>query len=176
MIFKRTLGACAVGAAMSMLGMLPGPASAQEKLVVWWTKGFYPAEDKALNEMIQRFEKKTNTQVELSLYAVQDVIPKTVAALGAGSIPDVAMGHTFDFQVAGKWAAEGRLADLTDVIEPIKGRFLDNTISTAWFAGQDGKKCYFAMPIYQQTMHVNYWKDMLTEAGFKPADIPTGWK
>jgi multiple sugar transport system substrate-binding protein len=58
MIFKRTLGACAVGAAMSMLGMLPGPASAQEKLVVWWTKGFYPAEDKALNEMIQRFERR----------------------------------------------------------------------------------------------------------------------
>ena len=176
MRFKWTLGACAVGVAMSTLAMMPTVASAQEKLVVWWTKGFYPAEDKALNEMIQRFEKKTNTKVELSLYAVQDVIPKTVAALNAGSIPDVAMGHTFDFQVAGKWAAEGKLADLTDVIEPMKGRFLDNTISTAWFAGADGKRAYYAMPIYQQTMHVNYWKDMLAEAGFKPSDVPKGWK
>ena len=76
MRFKRSLSACAVGVAMSTFAMLPTGAAAQEKLVVWWTKGFYPAEDKALNEMIQRFEKKTNAKVELSLYAVQDVIPK----------------------------------------------------------------------------------------------------
>ena len=25
-------------------------------------------------------------------------------------------------------------------------------------------------------MHIQYWKDMLTEAGFKESDIPTGWK
>ena len=48
MRFNRTLGACAVGIAMSTLAMMPTVASAQEKLVVWWTKGFYPAEDKAL--------------------------------------------------------------------------------------------------------------------------------
>ena len=176
MRLQRTLSACAVAVALSAIAMLPTPAAAQEKLVVWWTKGFYPAEDKALNEMVARFEKKTNTKVEISLYAVQDVIPKTVAALGAGSIPDVAMGHTFDFQVAGKWASEGRLVDLGDVLEPIKGKFLDNTISTAYFTGPDGKRAYYAMPIYQQTMHIQYWKDMLAEAGFKDADIPRDWK
>ena len=128
----RTAGFLAVAAlAASFTTLMPAAASAQEKLVVWWTKGFYPAEDKALNDMIARFEKKSGTKVELSLYAVQDVIPKVVAALGAGSIPDVAMGHTFDFQTAGKWASEGRLADIGDVVEPIKGRFLDNTVSTA---------------------------------------------
>ena len=25
-------------------------------------------------------------------------------------------------------------------------------------------------------MHIQYWKDMLTEAGFKEADIPKDWK
>ncbi|MGE3927216.1 MAG: ABC transporter substrate-binding protein [Lautropia sp.] len=176
MRLKRVIGAAAVGAAVATLAAMPLTAAAQQQLVVWWTKGFYPAEDKALNEFVARFEKKYNAKVDLSLYAVQDVIPKTVAALGAGSFPDVAMGHTFDFQVAGKWAAEGRLADLTDVIDPIKDKFLDNTTSTAFFTGTDGKRAYYAMPIYQQTMHVNYWKDMLAEAGFKPADVPTGWK
>ena len=25
-------------------------------------------------------------------------------------------------------------------------------------------------------MHIEYWKDMLAEAGFKESDIPTTWK
>ena len=48
----------------------PVAALAQEKLVVWFTKGFYPAEDKALETMVYRFEQKFNVKVELSLNAV----------------------------------------------------------------------------------------------------------
>ena len=28
----------------------------------------------------------------------------------------------------------------------------------------------------QQTMHIQYWKDMLADAGYKESDIPTSWK
>ena len=35
------------------------------------------------------------------------------------------------------------------------------------------RKAYYAFPIKQQTMHIEYWIDMLTEAGFKESDIPT---
>ncbi|MBV9189859.1 MAG: hypothetical protein JOZ85_05205, partial [Betaproteobacteria bacterium] len=31
--------------------------AAQETLVVYWTKGFYPQEDKALDDMVAKFEK-----------------------------------------------------------------------------------------------------------------------
>ena len=41
-------------------------ATAQETLVVYWTKGFYPQEDKALDDMVAKFEKKTGVKVELS--------------------------------------------------------------------------------------------------------------
>ena len=166
--------AAALGAAMGFSVTLP--ASAQEKLVVWWTKGFYPAEDVALNAMVERFEKKTGVKVDLSLYAVQDVIPKTVAALDSGNPPDVGFGQTYDFQVTGKWASEGKLVDLTDVIAPIKDKFLPNTVSTTYLQGPGGKKAYYAIPIYQQTIHIQYWKDMLAEAGFKESDIPKDWK
>ncbi|MBL8384694.1 MAG: extracellular solute-binding protein [Burkholderiales bacterium] len=170
---RRVIAASLAGASLALAA---GAASAQEKLVVWFTKGFYPAEDSALNIMVERFEKKTGVKVELSLYAVQDIIPKTVAALDAKNVPDVAFGLTYDFQTAGKWAAEGKLNDLSDVIGANKDRYLPNTISTANLMGPDGKKRYYAMPVYQQTIHVNYWKDMLAEAGFKDTDIPKGWK
>src|SRR6476661_9854890 len=82
---------------------------AQETLVVYWTKGFYPQEDKALDDMVAKFEKKTGVKIELSRYSPQESVPKAVAALDSGTPPDVAYGDVFDFQVAGKWAFEGQL-------------------------------------------------------------------
>ena len=94
---------------------------AQEKLTVWWVKGFYKAEDDALFEAIKKFEAKNKgVKVELSQYPIQDMIPKTVAALDAGTPPDVAYADVYDFQVAAKWAFDGKLEDISSVIKPIK--------------------------------------------------------
>ena len=49
------------------------PAHAQETLVVYWTKGFYPQEDKALDDMVAKFEKKTGVKIELSRYSPQEI-------------------------------------------------------------------------------------------------------
>ncbi|MEO6564764.1 MAG: ABC transporter substrate-binding protein [Casimicrobiaceae bacterium] len=164
-------------AAVVALGIFAAPAAAQEKLNVWFTKGFYKAEDDALDEVVKKFEAKTGVKVELSRYAVQDIIPKTVAALDAGNPPDVAFGHSYDFQVTAKWAFDGKLEDISSIMTPIKDRFLKNTVETTHlFNDKTKKKAYYAFPLEQQTIHIQYWKDMLTEAGFKASDIPTTWK
>jgi len=154
-----------------------GPVLAQEKLTVWWVKGFYKSEDDALYAAIKKYEDKTGVKVDLSQYAVQDMIPKTVAALDAGTPPDVAYADVYDFQVLGKWAYDGKLEDISDVIDPIKDRFAPNTIETTYlYNDKIKKKAYYGFPIKQQTMHIEYWIDMLEKAGFKESDIPTGWK
>src|SRR5438876_5396193 len=154
-----------------------GQALAQETLTVWWVRGFYKSEDDALFAAIKKYEDKTGVKVELSQYPVQDMIPKTVAGLDAGTPPDVAYGDVYDFQVAGKWAFDGKLEDISDIIEPIKARFAPNTVETTYlYNDKTKKKAYYAFPIKQQTMHIQYWIDMLNEAGFKESDIPTGWK
>jgi multiple sugar transport system substrate-binding protein len=166
-----------VGAIAACALMAAGPAQAQEKLTVWWVKGFYKSEDDALNEAIKKFEAKTGVKVELSQYAVQDMIPKTVAALDSGTPPDVAYADSYDVQVAGKWASEGKLEDLSDILTPMKSAFAPNTIETAFLYSEKAKKkSYYAFPLKQQTMHVQIWKDMLEQSGFKESDIPTGWK
>jgi multiple sugar transport system substrate-binding protein len=150
---------------------------AQEVLTIWWTKGFYRSEDEALFAAIKKFEEKTKVKVELSQYPVQDMIPKTVSALDAGTVPDVAYADVYDFQVTGKWAFDGKLEDLTDVLTPLKSAFLPTTIETVYLYNDKTKKrAYYAFPIKQQTMHIEYWIDMLSDAGFKETDIPTGWK
>jgi multiple sugar transport system substrate-binding protein len=165
------------GAVAACMAVWASPSLAQEKLTVWWVKGFYKSEDDALLEAIKKFEQKSGVKVELSQYAVQDMIPKTVAALDSGTPPDVAYADVYDFQVAGKWAFEGRLEDISSVIDPLKGQFAPNTVETTYlYNDKTKKKAYYAFPLKQQTMHIEYWTDMLEQAGFKEADIPKGWK
>jgi multiple sugar transport system substrate-binding protein len=154
------------------------PAFAQEqKITIWFSKGFYKSEDESLAETIKKFEAKTGIKVELSQYAIQDMIPKTVAALDSGTPPDVAYADTYDVQASGKWAFEGKLEDLTDILTPIKGNFAANTIETAYLMnGQTKQKAYYGFPIKQQSMHVEIWSDLLEQSGFKVADIPKDWK
>jgi multiple sugar transport system substrate-binding protein len=180
--FRMTVGKWSRRAAGAALGALMAtgslaPAVAQEKLNVWWVKGFYKAEDDALFEAIKKYEAKSGIKVELSQYPIQDMIPKTVAALDSGTPPDVAYADTYDFQTAGKWASEGKLEDISSVLEPIKGQFAPNTLSTTFlYNDKTKKKAYYGFPLKQQTMHIEYWLDMLTDAGFKESDIPKGWK
>src|SRR3954468_2044950 len=125
---KRSISG-ALFAAMVLAG---SAANAQERLTVWWVKAFYKSEDDALLAAIRKFEESTGVKVELSQYAVQDMIPKTVSGLDSGTPPDVAFAHVYDLQVTGKWAFEGKLEDLSDVIEPVKGQFLPNTVETTY--------------------------------------------
>ena len=155
-----------------------GQAAAQEKLTVWWVKGFYKAEDEALFAAIKKYEDKhKGVKIELSQYPIQDMIPKTVAALDSGNPPDVAYADVYDFQVTGKWAFDGKLEDISSVISPIRARFAPNTVETAFLYNDVAKtRAYYAFPMKQQTMHIQYWADMLVDAGFKETDIPTNWK
>jgi multiple sugar transport system substrate-binding protein len=59
----------------------------------------------------------------------------------------------------------------------MKGRFAPNTVETTFLYNDKTKKrAYYAFPLKQQTMHIEYWVDMLADAGFKESDIPTTWK
>ena len=50
-------------------------------------------------------------------------------------------------------------------------------LSTTFLYNDAAKtRAYYAFPIKQQTMHIQYWKDMLADAGFKESDIPKDWK
>ncbi len=154
---------------------LAAPAAAQEKLTVWFTKGFYKAEDDALDEAVKKFEQKTGVKVELSRYAVQDIIPKTVAALDAGNPPDVALrrrlrlpGH----RASGRTTASSRTSRRSSCrsrTSSSRARSRPPSSTTT----RPRRRPTTPSRSKQQTMHIQYWKDMLTEAGYKESDIPT---
>ena len=45
---------------------LPIVAAGQETIVVYFQKGFYPAEDKAVDELVAKFQKKTGVRENAS--------------------------------------------------------------------------------------------------------------
>jgi multiple sugar transport system substrate-binding protein len=164
---------CLFAAGAALLAAQPATA---ETITVWWGKGFYKSEDDALLKVVKKFEEKTGNKVELSQYAIQDMIPKTVAALDSGTVPDVAYSDTYDVQAQGKWAFEGKLEDLSDILAPIKDKFAPNTLETALLYNDVTKKrAYYGFPLKQQSMHVQIWKDLLEKAGYQESDIPTQW-
>src|SRR5262249_45029917 len=146
--------AFAIVAAGAIAALTSGTAIAQEKVVVWWNKGFYEAEDKALEAVIQKWEAANpGKKIELSFIPLVDVIPKTVSAIQAKSVPDIGFGWLYDFQTSASWAAQGVLEDLSDVVNPIKDRLMPGIVDTVTMGSRDGKRSIYAAPIHMQNMH-----------------------
>ena len=173
----KSLRSLAAGAALTAIAAgWSGAALAQETVTVWFTKGFYKGEDDALLAVVDKFQKATGVKVDLSLYATEDCVTKSVGAVQAGTPPDVGFCTTYDFRTTGQWAFEGKLEDVSDVLEPLKAQIQPQALATTLLMNdKTKKKAYYAFPVQQQMMHITYWKDMLEEAGFKESDIPKGW-
>jgi multiple sugar transport system substrate-binding protein len=76
------------------------PAFAQEKLVIWWNKSFVPQQDEAFKEIVQKWEKKTGKQADLSFFALPDHPAKMLAAFDSKIVPDVDFGQIVNVQTA----------------------------------------------------------------------------
>jgi multiple sugar transport system substrate-binding protein len=115
-------------------------------------------------------------KVELSLFSLEDIVTKTVSAVEAGNPPDLAFGWLFDFRTSPRWAFDGKLEDVSDVVLPAKNRYLPVAIDgVTMLNGKTGRRSIYAVPIEQQTDHFHYWLDMLKDAGFAESDVPRGW-
>jgi len=152
------------------------PALAQDKLVIWWNKSFVPQQDEAFKEIVQKWEKKTGKKADVSFFALPDHPAKMLAAFDSKIVPDVDFGQIVAVQ-NNTFAYEDKLLELSDVLNPIRGRFTDGSlIATEYMNGKTGKRGTYTFPIMQHGVNIHYWLDMLQAAGFKESDIPTQWK
>jgi multiple sugar transport system substrate-binding protein len=150
------------------------PASAQ--LVVWWNKSFVPQQDEVFKEVVQKWEKKTGKTVDLSFFSIPDHPAKMLAAFDSKIVPDVDFGQVVNVQTA-QFAYEDKLLEISDVLNPIRGQFVDVALTgTQFFNAKTGKRGTYAFPLMQHGVNIHYWLDMVQNAGFKETDIPKQWK
>jgi multiple sugar transport system substrate-binding protein len=160
---------------LSALILVPLGAQAAD-LVVWWEKGYYPQEDKAVGEMIAAFEQETGKRVEVAPYSLEQLPDKIVAALEADGPPDFAFGFLLNTYLP-RWALEDRLVDLTDTIGHFSDLFDPNQLDRAVLLNaRTGRKALYGLPMGFQTNHVHVWRSLLEQAGFTLDDVPKQWE
>lgn len=145
-------------------------------LKIWWDKGFTLEEDEALQQIVSNWEKQSTNKVQLSFYSTDELSQKTERELRSGDLPDLIAMFKSEKSLTARLAWEGKLADVSDVIAPVKSLYSENALKTVSFYNQSAqKRSYYALPIHQATIHVYYWRDLLEKIGRSNRDIPTDW-
>jgi multiple sugar transport system substrate-binding protein len=152
------------------------PALAQDKLVIWWNMSYVPQQDVAFKEIVQKWEKKTGKQADLSFFALPDHPAKMLAAFDSKIVPDVDFGQIVNVHT-GQFAYDDKLLEISDVFNPIRSRFIQGALrATEFLNAKTGKRGTYAFPLMQHGVNIHYWLDMVQAAGFKETDVPKPWK
>lgn len=145
-------------------------------LQIWWERGFNIQEDKALQKLLSNWEKKTGNKIDLFFSGTDELLPKAQRALESGDLPDLILSFKAERSVSGRLAWDGKLADVSDIIEPVKQLYPKTILETVYLYNNIKKKrSYYGVPVNQSTTHVYYWKDLLKQAGYSDRDIPRDW-
>ncbi len=147
-------------------------------LKIWWDKGFTLDEDEALQQVVSEWEKKTGNKAKVFFYNNDELSQKAQRAIQAGSPPDVLMSDNVDRVLSPRLASEGKLADVSDLIQPIKSNFSDIVLANVYLRNNlnnKKQKSYYAVPIHQNIPQIFYWRDLIQEARKSELDIPKDW-
>jgi len=144
-------------------------------LTIWWNRGYYPEQDEALQKVITGWQQKTGKKVELLFFSEDDILQEVIHALAAGKSPDILFSERAEFTLIPQWAREGKLLDVSDVIEPAKNSYDNTALKSAYFYNDvESKSANYAVPIMQQSIHIHYWYDLIRQAGLGE-EIPQKW-
>lgn len=145
-------------------------------LKVWWDKGFTLEEDEALQQLVRNWEKQTGNSIKLSFYTTDELPLKAQRSLQAGNPPDILMSHNAERVLNPRLAWEGKLADVSDIIQPIQSLYPETVLKGVYLYNNiDKKRSYYGVPISQAITHIFYWRDLLKLAGKSDRNIPKNW-
>lgn len=145
-------------------------------LTIWWERGYYPQEDEAIATIVANWQEETGKPVDLVLVNQDDFLKNINSAFQSDSLPDIIFSILTDEFLNARWAKEGKLADVADVVEPVQALYSKAALQATSYDNAIAKnRSIYAIPIHQRGIHAHYWQDLLTEAGLDPEAIPDSW-
>lgn len=152
------------------------PANADAVLTLWWEKGFNLEEDEAMQNLVNAWQAESGHTADLSFYTTDDLLQKAQRAIQAGNPPDILMSHNAERGLYPYQAWEGKLVDVSDLVEPLATLYPPAILDAVNFYNNvEKKRSYYAVPFSQTTNFINYWGDLVEQAGFENKDIPQEW-
>ena len=145
-------------------------------LNIWCDKGFTVEEDEALQQLIRNWEKQSGNKIKLSFYADDELPQKTQRAIQASRTPDIMIAANATTELDPLLAWQGKLADVSDVIEPVKNLYPESVLAGIHLYNNiDKKHSYYAIPVDQGSILIFYWRNLLQQIGRSESDIPQDW-
>jgi ABC-type molybdate transport system permease subunit len=159
----------------------PPEAGAGERLkpIVWWNKRSYKEEDEGMQKIAADFARESNGEAEITFTTQDDRGPKIISALTSRRAPDVAFRFFTDRQIAPKFAWDGRFADVSDLVNELRPRYLESHLKTRRpFNKTENKWSCYSVPIEAQALGSHHRKDLVKEVGLDsdPKKIPIARK
>src|ERR1700709_2770880 len=168
---RRTIAG--MGALTAAATVRPRTAKAADPVTVWWTQGFYEAENQAVIDAMKAWEKTSGTKVNLTIMNGADLVSKMIAAMQVGDVPDLVHAVTGDRFLVPRAAWDDKLVDLSDVVDTQKADFYQTALDSSRFYNLALKKySYYTVPVKCSTLMTQSWRPLIEDAGFSDTDIP----
>jgi multiple sugar transport system substrate-binding protein len=162
-----------VGALTAGAGLRSRTARAAEPVTVWWTQGYYEAENQAVVNAMKAWEQTSGAKVNLTIMNGADLISKMIAAMAVGDVPDLVHAVTGDRFLVPRAAWDDKLVDVSDVVATQKAEFHQTALDSSRFYNQALKAySYYAVPIKCSTLMNETWRPLIEDAGFHDSDMP----
>ncbi|MGK7925307.1 MAG: ABC transporter substrate-binding protein [Spirulina sp.] len=148
--------------------------NAEDTLIVWWSQGLSTsAANETIAQLVRKWEKTSGIKTTLQLRP-NPIDDQVVTAIEQGNPPDVA-GPVLLKSPELAW--NGKLADLSDVVEPIKASLNPGMLEAAYYPNRTtGQRSFYAIPIGMTMYNLHYWQPYLDRLGLEASDIPQDWQ
>ena len=140
----------------------------------WWAQGFAQEEDIALRKIVADYEKESGNTIDLSIVPFAPLRQKIISSITSGAVPDLMDANPLEIVPEEAW--NGRLVDVSDVVETQKAQYLPTALLSArCYDSVKKERSYYGVPYKSSVRPFHYWRDLIAKAGYKESDIPNTW-
>ncbi|MBP0016572.1 MAG: carbohydrate ABC transporter substrate-binding protein [Cyanobacteria bacterium SBLK] len=148
-------------------------ASEEDSLVIRWPQSYVTGADDVLVRLVREWEKSSGIKTTLLLKPepLDEVVYKRIEQ---GRSADIIL--FIGESIVSKLAWEGKLLDVSDVINPIRDSFNPAALNSINYLNKTrNQRSFYAIPTGITTYNIHYWKPYLDRLGLKASDIPQDW-
>jgi multiple sugar transport system substrate-binding protein len=169
-VIRTTLG-------LAASGTLARPyisRAAAKTASLWWVQGFAEEEDISFRKVVADYEKASGNTIDYAIIPYAPERQKIVSAMTTGEVPDLFTANPAEIVALYAW--QGKLLDVTDVVETQKSQFSETALLSAQcYNSVTKRRSFYGVPFVGAVLPNHIWKSLVEKAGYKIEDIPKTW-